>query len=147
MSPDDRLARLIERARAELPEPGDPRKLMEDLAAADLAGPEALDVLRRTSLAWQQLRDLRLERIWQSGFGWFLARAAMITGFVLLLYSALGRPSAILVQGIVTGVIVYYLIVTALAPWRLRRHKARRAGILEAYAADLSSFLDDLRPS
>ena len=147
MSPDGRLERLIERARAELPEPGDPTRLIDDLREAGLDGPEALEILQRTSLAWQQLRDMRLERAWQKGYEWFLARAILITGFLMMIYTVFGRPSPILVQGAASGIVIYYLIILALGPQRLRRHKARRAGIREAYVDDLGAYLDGLRPS
>ena len=137
-------ARLVERARAELPEPGDPRLLMDDLATAGLAGPEALEVLSRTSLAWTQLRDLRLERTWQNGFGWFMARNLMWFGVLcLLLYMALGPPIVVL-EAVLVGGGLFYLFVLGIAPLRLRRQKARRDGILANYTADLSEYLGTL---
>lgn len=141
---DDARARLVQRARAELPEPGDPRLLMDDLAAADLAGPEALEVLSRSTLAWVQLRDLRLERAWQNGFGWFMARNLMWFGVLcLILYMALAPPMVVL-EGALLGGGLYYLFVLAIAPLRLRRQTARRDGILAAYTEDLSAYLATL---
>ena len=139
------LAALIERARRELPEPGDPRALMDDLLEQDLAGPEALEILSRTSLAWTQLRDMRLERIWQSGYGWFLARNAMALGFLILVGLTLIQGVAIVVvHAMLIGIGAYYLLICALAPLRVCRHQQRRAGILENYAADLGGYLDEL---
>ena len=139
------LAALIERARRELPEPGDPRALMDDLIEQGLHGPEALEILSRTSLAWTQLRDMRLERIWQSGYGWFLARNAMALGFLILVGLTLIQGVAIaLVHAMLIGIGAYYLLVCLLAPLRIRRHRHRRAGILENYAEDLGGYLDEL---
>ncbi len=136
--------RLVELARAELPEPGDPRRLMDLLDEQGLAGPEALQVLSRTTLAWIQLRDMRLERIWQSGYGWFLARNLILFGLLMLVYALLARPDfAVIVVGM-AGAALYYLIVCALGPLRVRRHKFRRAGILAAYADDLGNYLQEL---
>lgn len=137
-------ARLLERARRELPVPGDPRLLIADLGEAQLAGTESLEVLSRTSLAWMQLRDLGLERSWQSGFGWFMARNLMVFGVVaLLLFYVLQPPSAVL-DGALAGAALYYLIVMAMSPLRVRHHTRRREGILRAYGEDLSTYLDGL---
>lgn len=139
--------RLVDLAREQLPVPGDPRLLIEEFTERKLAGPEALAVLARTSLAWTQLRDMGLERTWQSLFGWFLARNLIVFGVVALaLYYVLAPPPAVL-DGALAGAAIYYLITLALAPLRLRRHKARRAGILAAYGKDLGSYLDELAPS
>jgi heme A synthase len=137
-------ARLLARVRDELPEPGDPRRLMDDLLAADAVGPEALQVLSRTSLAWMQLRDLRLERAWQGGYGWFLARNLMLLGAIVLLTTLALRPAFPLVAAALAGAGAYYLLVCLVAPLRLRRHARRRRAILQAYGADLGSYLDSL---
>jgi|GEM_PF-2098383 len=137
-------ARLVQRARQELPEPGDPRLLMDDLRQQRLAGDEALEVLSRVSLAWTQLRDMRLERSWQSGFGWFLGRNLIVFGALLLgLFLAFSFPRQVL-DGSIAGAALYFLINHALAPLRVRRHVRRRVGILQAYQADLESYLDEL---
>ncbi|MFT7464289.1 MAG: Flp pilus assembly protein TadB [Pseudohongiellaceae bacterium] len=137
-------AQLIERSRQELPHPGDPRLLMADLSTAQLGSNEALEILSRTSLAWMQLRDMGLERSWQSGFGWFMARNLMVYGVVALaLVVGLGPPPAVL-DGALAGAALYYLIVMAMSPLRVRQHKHRREGILRAYAADLDEYLDGL---
>lgn len=138
-------ARLVKRAKAELPVPGDPRRLMADLLEQGAAGPEALEVVSRTSLAWMQLRDLRLERAWQGGFGWFLARNVMVFA-VLYLFFALGlRPPPAVTWSVLAGAGAYYILVMLLSPLRIRRHGRRRAAILEAYGADLSGYLDSLK--
>jgi Flp pilus assembly protein TadB len=117
---------------------------MADFGEQGLSGPEALEIVARTSLAWTQLRDMGLERSWQSGFGWFMARNLMIYGVVALgLVYVLGLPQAVLDGGL-AGAAIYYLIVMALSPLRTRSHKRRRAGILQAYGTDLSSYLDTL---
>jgi len=142
----DRAARqkLVERARKELPAPGDPRLLSEELLAAGLAGPEALEVLQRTTLAWTQLRDMKLEVIWQNGFGWFLARNLMGFGAIALVATlSFGIPNALL-EAALAGAVVSYLFTMLLSPRRLRRHKHRRAGILAAYKEDLEGYLDGL---
>jgi hypothetical protein len=140
-------ARLVARARRELPEPGDPQRLMDDLAAAGCDGSEALEVVARASLAWTQLRDLSLERAWQRGYGWFLARNLMLYGLLVLgLRLVLGVPPAVM-DGALAGAALYYVVVLALMPLRVRGHARRRAGILAAYARDLSAWLDALPPS
>jgi Flp pilus assembly protein TadB len=117
---------------------------MDDLRAEGVDGPEALEVLGRTTLAWQQLRDMGLERSWQNGFGWFLARNLMLFGgFALVLAMSLRIPPAVL-EGGLAGAALYYLIVLALMPLRVRRHRRRGAGILEAYGQDLGAYLDAL---
>lgn len=137
-------AALVALARAELPEPGDPRLLADALREAGVAGPEALEILARTTLAHTQLRDLRLERAWQSGFGWFLARNLIVFGaLALVLFLAL-RPSPLVLDGALTGAALYFLLCLALAPRRLAGHRHRRAGILAAYGKDLSGYLDGL---
>jgi hypothetical protein len=138
-------ARLVDRARRELPHPGDPRLLMEDLAADGLTGPDAIQVLSRTSLAWNQLRDMGLERSWQNGFGWFLARNLMIFGAAALLLAMTLRIPPPVLEGGLAGATLYYIIVLAMMPLRVRRHGRRRAGILEAYAKDLGGYLDELQ--
>ena len=144
LSKGERRARLAKRARAELPHPGDPRLLLEDLLDQELAGPEALEVLGRTSLAHRQLRDLGLERAWQGGFGWFLARNLMLFGLVaLVLVLGAGLPVAVL-EAALAGAALYYVIVMALMPRRLKRHGKRREGILRAYSEDLGAYLDEL---
>jgi hypothetical protein len=140
---DGRL-RLVERARRELPQPGDPRLLLSDLIDGDLHGPEALEVVSRTSLAWTQLRDLGLERSWQSGFGWFLARNLMLFGGLALLFVlGAGVPPDLLEAGL-AGAAGYYVLVMLLMPLRIRRHVRRREGILQAYGKDLGDYLDQL---
>lgn len=141
----DARARLVRRARDELPVPGDPRQLMRDLAEADATGPEALEVLSRTSLAWMQLRDLRLERAWQGGFGWFLARNVMVFAVLFLPVVLTLRPPAIVIQSMLLGAGAYYVLVMVLSPLRIRRHKRRRAAILEAYGKDFTAYLESLR--
>ncbi len=136
--------RLVALARDELPEPRDPRLLMDDLLEAGLGGPEALEVLSRTTLAWRQLRDMRLERVWQSGFGWFLARSVLIVAFGILLLVTVSPGLGAIVNGLLLGIGIYYLVVTTTAPFRLRRHKHRRTGILAAYADDLGEYLGEL---
>ncbi len=136
--------RLAELARNELPVPRDPRLLIADLTEGKLGGDEALEVLSRTSLAWIQLRDMGLERSWQSGFGWFMARNLMLFGVVsLILYAGLGPPPAVL-DGALAGAALYYLIVLAMCPLRVRHHKRRRAGILQAYEVDLGAYIESL---
>lgn len=144
LSASDRQ-RLVSLARDELPVPRDPRHLMDDLAEAGLHGPEVLEILQRTTLAWMQLRDMKLERTWQSGFGWFLARSVLIVAFGLLLLVTVSPALGNVIDGLLIGVGVYYLVVTSTAPLRLRRHGKRRAGILAAYAADLGGYLDGLQ--
>jgi hypothetical protein len=118
---------------------------MADLAEDDAAGPEALAVVSRTTLAWMQLRDLRLERSWQGGFGWFLARNVMVFAVLVLPLSLTLRPPAPVMWSVLIGAGGYYLLVMALAPLRLARHKRRRVAILEAYGRDLSDYLDSLQ--
>jgi hypothetical protein len=137
-------ARLRERAHRELPEPGDPRRLIADLIELDAAGLEALEVLGRVTVAWTQLRDLKLERAWSSGFGWFLARNLVLMGVVVLLVTASLRPPLLLVEAALGGAAAYYLLVLLLSPLRLRRHKRRRAAILESYGRDLAAYLESL---
>jgi Flp pilus assembly protein TadB len=137
-------ARLVERARRELPEPGDPRQLVADLLEQDLAGPEALEVLARVNVAWTQLRDMRLERAWSSGFGWFLARNLILLGVLVLMTAVTLHPPLPLTQAALAGAALFYLLVMALSPLRLRRHGKRRAAILEAYGHDLGTYLDGL---
>jgi len=137
--------RLVERARRELPEPGDPRALAADLRREGLAGPEALGVLERTTLAWQQLRDMRLERAWQRGFGWFLGRNLIVFGLLALASTWVLRMPVATFDAILLGAGAYFLLVMALGPLRVRRHRARRAAILEAYGADLQAYLDEVR--
>lgn len=137
-------ARLADLARNELPVPRDPRLLIADLTEDKLGGPEALEVLSRTTLAWIQLRDMGLERSWQSGFGWFMARNLMVFGVVsLALYAGLRPPSAVL-DGALAGAALYYLIVLGMCPLRVRHHKRRRAGILQSYESDLGSYIESL---
>lgn len=143
LSPDER-ARLLERARAELPEPGDPRRLLDDLLDRGLHGAEALGVLARTSLAWTQLRDLRLQHAFQSAFGWFMARNLMLFGLLVLLVFALLRPPLVVLEGALVGAAAYYLLVLALGPLRLSGQRRRREAILRAYAADLGAYLEAL---
>jgi hypothetical protein len=121
-------ARLVARALRELPEPGDPRHLLADLLEQDLAGPEALEVLGRVHVAWAQLRDIRLERRWSSGYGWFLARNLVLLGVLVLLAAATLRPPLPLIE----------------AALGLRRNASRRQAILEAYGRDLGAYLDAL---
>lgn len=141
---DDARQRLVDRAREELPEPGDPRRLMADLGEGEMASPEAMEILSRTSLAWQQLRDLRLERAWQSGFGWFLARTVMLLGLLVLFTATIFRPTedglTVIVAGF-GGVAAYYLLIVATSPLRLRRHHKRKEAILNAYREDLENVL------
>lgn len=137
-------ARLLKRARRELPEPGDPRQLMADLAEDDAAGAEALEVLSRTTLAWTQLRDLRLERSWQGGFGWFLARNLMVFAVLILPITLTLRPPSPMTESVLFGAGAYFMLVMLLAPLRLRRHRRRKLAILEAYGRDLSGYLDSL---
>ncbi|MHC4846478.1 MAG: hypothetical protein ACYTCU_09995 [Planctomycetota bacterium] len=141
----DARARLIRRARDELPVPGDPRQLMSDLVEQDAAGAEALEVVSRTSLAWMQLRDLRLERAWQGGFGWFLARNVMVFAILVLPLALTLRPPEPVTACVLIGAGAYYLLVMVLSPLRIRRHKQRRNAILAAYGQDLSDYLDSLR--
>ncbi len=141
---DEARRRLVSRAREELPRPGDPRRLIEDLRDLGAEGPEALEVLSRTILAWQQLRDLRLEQLWQGGYGWFLARNVMIIGLLVLVVTLVYRPPMSFVQGVLIGTGAYYLVVLALSPLRLRRHGARRRGIEQSYGEDLGAYLDSL---
>ncbi len=136
--------RLAERARRELPHPGDPRLLLDDLIEQELSGPEVLEVLSRTQLAWTQLRDIGLERSWQNGFGWFLARNLMLFGVLALIFVLSSRTPTVLLEAGLAGATAYYLLVLLLMPVRIRRHKRRRAGILQAYGADLGSYLDEL---
>jgi hypothetical protein len=143
-TPDDARARLVARARRELPEPGDPRRLIADLAEQGLSGPQALEVLGRVSVAWTQLRDLRLERTWSSGFGWFLARNLVLLGVLVLLAAASLRPPLPLIEAALGGATAYYLLVVALSPLRLRRHRRPRQAILDAYGRDLGAYLDGL---
>jgi len=135
---------LVERARRELPQPGDPRLLLSDLLEQDLNGPEALEVVSRTSLAWTQLRDMGLERSWQGGFGWFLARNLMLFGGVALLFALWANVPPIPLESALVGAACYYLLVMLLMPLRVRRHVRRREGILRAYGEDLGSYLDEL---
>jgi hypothetical protein len=136
--------KLVERARRELPKPGDPRLLLSDLLEHDLDGPEALEVVSRTSLAWTQLRDMGLERSWQGGFGWFLARNLMLFGGLALLFVlSAGVPPDLLEAGLI-GAAGYYVLVMLLMPLRIRRHVRRREGILQAYGEDLGGYLDAL---
>lgn len=137
-------AAFVARVRKELPEPGDPRVLIDDLTDAGLGGSEALDVLARTSLAHTQLRDLRLERIWQQGFGWFLARNLIVFGAVSLGLFLAFRPAPAVLDGSLAGGALYFLICQGLAPLRLKRHVRRRAGILTSYGDDLAAYLDAL---
>lgn len=137
-------ARLVARARRELPHPGDPRQLIDELLDAGLAGEEALQVLGRTSLAWTQLRDLALERSWQNGFGWFQARNLIVFGVLALVLFLALRPPAAVLDGALVGAALSYLVNMAIAPLRLRRHGRRRAGILARYAEDLGAYLDSL---
>ena len=139
--------RLVVRAREELPRPGDPRRLLQDLSDLEVEGPEVLEVLSRTMLASQQLRDLRLERLWQGGFGWFMARNVMIVGLLVLILALVYRPPMSFIQGVLIGTGAYYLIVLALSPLRIRRHGERAQGIEEAYSADLGGYLDSLESS
>lgn len=119
---------------------------MEDFLEQSLTGSEALEVLSRTSLAWSQLRDMGLERSWQGGFGWFLARNLMIFGAVALLFAlSVGVPPLPLESALV-GAAAYYVLVMLLMPLRVRRHVRRREGILRAYQEDLSDYLDTLAP-
>jgi Flp pilus assembly protein TadB len=135
---------LVERARQELPRPGDPRLLIEDFLEQNLSGPELLEVLSRTSLAWTQLRDMGLERSWQGGFGWFLARNLMIFGALALLFAlSMGVPPLPLESALV-GAAAYYVLVMILMPLRIRRHVRRREGILRAYQEDLGDYLKTL---
>jgi Flp pilus assembly protein TadB len=140
----DARKRLVARARQELPEPGDPRLLMDELREAGLAGDEALEVAARSSLAWMQLRDMRLERIWQTGYGWFLARNLIVFGAVALMLFLAFRPHPAVLDGSLAGGALLFIITHLLAPLRLRRHKRRRAGILESYQQDLGEYLDGL---
>jgi len=140
----DARARLVRRAKDELPVPGDPRQLISDLLEQDAAGTEALEVVSRTSLAWMQLRDLRLERAWQGGFGWFLARNVMIFAVLALPLALTLRPPEPIMWSVLAGAGGYYLLVVVLSPLRISRHKRRRAAILEAYERDLSAYLDSL---
>ncbi len=140
----DARRRLVERARRELPVPGDPRLLVDDLLADGLDGPEALEVVGRATLAWTQLRDMALERAWQSGFGWFLARNLMLFGVVaLVVVLGAGIPVPTL-EAALAGAAAYYVLVVALMPLRVRRHARRREGILRAYGDDLGGYLDEL---
>lgn len=136
--------RLVERGRQELPRPGDPRLLLSDLIEQDLHGPEALEVISRSSLAWTQLRDMGLERSWQGGFGWFLARNLMLFGGLALLFVITARVPPDLLEAALVGAAVYYILVMLLMPLRIRRHARRREGILRAYGEDLGSYLDEL---
>lgn len=137
-------ARLLTRARRELPEPGDPRKLMADLAQTDCDVGEALEVVARTSLAWTQLRDMSLERSWQRGYGWFLARNVMVFAFIALFVRLALGLNPIVLDGALAGVALYYVIVLLLMPLRIRRHAARRRAILENYGRDLTAYLEGL---
>lgn len=137
--------RLVERARAELPEPGDPRLLLADLRREGLHGPDALAIVERTTLAWQQLRDMRLERAWQRGFGWFLGRNLIALGVLALVSTLVLRMPLAIFEAILIGAGAYFVLVMALGPLRTRRHRARRAAILEAYDADLRALLEALR--
>jgi hypothetical protein len=143
-APEPARVRLVARARRELPEPGDPRRLLADLLEQDLAGPEALEVLGRVHVAWAQLRDIRLERRWAAGYGWFLARNLVLLGVLALLAAATLRPPLPLIEAALGGAAAYYLVVVALAPLRLRRNAKRRQAILGAYGRDLGAYLDGL---
>jgi Flp pilus assembly protein TadB len=140
----DARKRLAARARQELPEPGDPRLLMDELRESGLASDEALEVAARSSLAWMQLRDMRLERIWQTGYGWFLARNLIVFGAVALMLFLAFRPHPAVLDGSLAGGALLFIITHLLAPLRLRRHKRRREGILSAYQQDLGAYLDGL---
>jgi Flp pilus assembly protein TadB len=117
---------------------------MDELRESGLAGDEALEVAARSSLAWMQLRDMRLERIWQTGYGWFLARNLIVFGAVALMLFLAFRPHPAVLDGSLAGGALLFIITHLLAPLRLRRHKRRREGILASYQQDLGEYLDGL---
>lgn len=139
-----RHAALLERARRELPEPGDPVELARELAEAGIDGPEALEVLARVALARRQLRDMALERVWQRGISWFLARNVMILALLALTSTMVLHVPLPLFEAGIVGVAIYYVLTLALLPWRVRGHRRRRATILRAYGEDLGGYLDTL---
>jgi len=134
-------ARLARRARAELPRPGDPQLLLDDLLAADLHGPEALALLGCTRRTHEQLRDLALEAAWQRGFGWFLARNLMLFGLLSLGLALAFSLDLQLYEAGLAGAGLCYLLGLLLMPLRLRRHRRRRAAILEAHARTLQELI------
>lgn len=144
MSRHDLRARLVERARAELPEPGDPRQLMGDLAELGADTAETLEVVARCELAWMLLRDQRLEKHWQGQFGWFLGRNLMVFAIVALALRFTAGITLAVLDGALVGATLYYFIALALAPLRLRPQKRRRRGILQNYARDLEAYLERL---
>lgn len=136
--------RLIAAARQQLPEPGDPRALIDELTGNDPLTDEHLEVLSRVTLAHRQLLNMKLERSVQGGMGWFLGRNLIllgILGLIAVLTSPL-TPSGL--EAGLLGAIAYFLICSTLAPLRLRKQKVKRAGILRNYNADLSAYLDEL---
>ena len=135
---------LLARAAQELPEPGDPRRLCADLAAAVRDGADgvvALAILTRTVTAWAQLRDLSQERRWQSGVGWHLGRNLVLYAVLVLLAVLVLRPPPGLAEAALLGAGLYFLLVSLLLPLRLRRQRRVRAAVLAAYGADLSACL------
>ncbi|MCB9897265.1 MAG: hypothetical protein H6825_04615 [Planctomycetes bacterium] len=137
-------ARLLARARHELPEPGDPTRLMADLQGSGVDADELLEVVGRVVLAHRQLRDMNLERSWQRGYGWFLARNVMVFGLIMLaLRLGLGL-NQIAMDGALAGVALYYVVVLVLMPLRVRGHVRRRKGILANYQRDLGEYLERL---
>ncbi|GJM22336.1 MAG: hypothetical protein DHS20C15_22510 [Planctomycetota bacterium] len=136
--------RLIAAAREQLPEPGDPRALIDELTGNDPLTDEHLEVLTRVTLAHRQLLNLKLEASVQGGMGWFLGRNLILFG-ILGLAARLSSP--LTTQGLeaaLGGAIAYFLLCSLLAPLRLRKQKAKRAGIVANYNADLSAYLDEL---
>lgn len=140
-------ARLIELARTQLPTPGDPRKLIEQLQGVGADPDEQLQVLARVSLAHRQLRDLKLEAAFQSGYGWFLGRNLILFGVLGLIATLFVGLPVQLLEPLLAGAAGFFILGALLAPLRLRRQGARRDGILAAYAADLGGYLDELGAS
>jgi hypothetical protein len=62
---------------------------------------------------------------------------------VLVLVVAL-QPPLPATEGALAGAVLYYLLVMALAPVRLRRARQTEARILAAYGEDLGRYLDEL---
>ncbi len=68
-----------------------------------------------------------------------------IVFFGILILVSISPTLGNMVDSLLIGIGIYYLVVTSTAPLRLRRHKKRREGILAAYAADLGGYLDGLQ--
>lgn len=139
---------MRERLRRELPAPGDPAKLLEDLLAAGLDPQDAADFVANAFRTWVALRDLRLQRAWQSGMGWFHARNMILVAALLLVAVTLLRPPPGLAEAAAAGAAALHVVTAIASPLRSRRLAREEERLRTAWAREWSACLErsPLRP-